>query len=75
MYLMTYLRVPGIVTVEPLLRVDQVSDYLGVSTDTLETWRRKGLGPKSIKVGQRHVRYRRADVDRWLDEQASGLAP
>lgn len=42
--------------------------YLGKPVKTLQQWRWKREGPAYIKVG-RAVRYRRADVERWLDEQ------
>lgn len=52
-----------------LLSPDEVAHYLGVPIRTLYAWRHTGRGPRGFKVG-RHVRYRRADVDRWLDQQA-----
>jgi excisionase family DNA binding protein len=33
---------------------------------TIYGWRSKGEGPPGIKVG-RHVRYRREEVEAWLD--------
>jgi hypothetical protein len=36
---------------------------------TLSQWRYLGKGPRYFKLG-RHVRYRRADVENWLKEQA-----
>lgn len=55
----------------PLASVEEVSAYLGVPVATLYAWRHRGLGPRASKVG-RHLRYRWADVERWLDEQAKG---
>lgn len=49
---------------------DEVSAYLGVPRDTLAVWRHRGHGPRSFKVG-RHVRYRAADVEAWLEDQAT----
>jgi excisionase family DNA binding protein len=49
-----------------LLSVDDLSTYLGVPVKTLYQWRHKGLGPRGLRVG-RHLRYRRQDVDSWLD--------
>ena len=45
----------------------QVSTHTGIARRTLESYRRKGIGPKSSK---RHgnVRYNRSDVDQWLAE-------
>lgn len=49
----------------------EVAEYLGVPVATLYVWRTRGLGPRSSKVG-RHVRYRWADVEEYLDKRASG---
>lgn len=54
---------------DPLLTVDEVATYLGVPVGTLYRWRTHNGGPRGIRVG-RYVRYRRADVDAWLDRQA-----
>jgi len=43
-----------------------VSDFLKVPEGTLANWRYQGKGPRFIKVG-RHVRYRRSDVEAWLE--------
>jgi excisionase family DNA binding protein len=45
----------------------ELAGYLGVPVATLYGWRYKGSGPRSIKVG-RHLRYRRGDVEAWLDD-------
>ncbi len=42
---------------------------LGVPVPTIYGWRYHGEGPRGIKVG-RHVRYRLAEVNRWLDQCA-----
>jgi excisionase family DNA binding protein len=51
---------------ERLLSVAEVASYLGVPVKTLYQWRHKGVGPRAMRVG-RHLRYRRSEVDRWLD--------
>ncbi|MFC6090839.1 helix-turn-helix domain-containing protein [Saccharothrix lopnurensis] len=43
----------------------QVSEYLGVPVGTLRNWRYRRTGPRFVKV-ENHVRYRRADVERYL---------
>lgn len=43
-----------------------VSARTGIPERTLSDWRSRGLGPAYLKIG-RHVRYRNADVERWLD--------
>lgn len=51
---------------DKLMTLKEVAAYLDVPEATLYGWRYHGKGPRSIKVG-RHVRYRRADVERYLD--------
>lgn len=47
----------------------EVADFLGVPVKTLYTWRTTSTGPRASKVGK-HLRYRWADVESWLDAQA-----
>ena len=49
------------------LTTQEVADLLNVRRTTLEAWRSRGGGPKFMKLG-RVVRYRRKDVDQWLEE-------
>jgi excisionase family DNA binding protein len=49
-----------------LLTATQVSELLQVPVQTLYLWRHKGVGPKTVKVG-RHLRYRQADLDAWVE--------
>ena len=52
-----------------LLTPAQVADLLQVTTDTLEAWRGKRIGPAWIKLGEGKrspVRYRQADIDNYL---------
>jgi excisionase family DNA binding protein len=44
----------------------QLADYLGVPLASVYRWRYEGTGPRGIKVGK-HVRYRRRDVEAWLE--------
>lgn len=51
----------------------QLAAYLGVPIKTVYRWNHTGTGPKRCTVG-RHVRYRPADIETWLDQQQSGGA-
>jgi hypothetical protein len=52
--------------------VDEIDDqeavarYIKVNERTVENWRYQDKGPRFMKQG-RVVRYRRSDVDRWVD--------
>lgn len=51
---------------DPLLSVDDVAAWLGKPKNTLYAWHSRGKGPRAIRVGNT-LRYRRSEVDRWLD--------
>lgn len=51
---------------DQLMTIDEVAGYLQVPVKTLYDWRHRSIGPSGMRVG-RHVRYRRGDVDTWLD--------
>ncbi|MGH7535282.1 MAG: helix-turn-helix transcriptional regulator [Gemmatimonadales bacterium] len=53
-----------------LLWAEDVAVLLGVPVKTLYQWRYKGVGPAGVRVG-RHLRYREADVEAWIDERAT----
>jgi excisionase family DNA binding protein len=45
-----------------------VAEYLGVPVQTIYQWRTRGYGPPGIRIGK-HVRFRPADVEAWVDTQ------
>lgn len=48
----------------PLVSAAEAAEHLGVTVQTLATWRWKKLGPPYRKVG-RGVRYDLTEVDQW----------
>ena len=54
---------------DKLLNKYDLHEWLGVKLSTLREWRQTGKGPKYIKLN-RLVRYKKADVDRWIDEES-----
>ena len=54
---------------EQLAEPQQVADYLQVPVKTLAQWRYIGTGPRFVRIG-RFVRYRWADVEKWLVAQS-----
>ncbi len=56
-----------------LMTVEAVAEYLGVPKATLYGWSSRGLGPRRYKVGK-YLRYRRSNVDAWVDQQAAPTA-
>ncbi len=55
-------------TVDRLLTVEDLADYLGVPVATLYQWRYRREGPPGFRVG-RYIRYRPTDVEAWIEHQ------
>ncbi len=45
----------------------EASRYLGISDSALRLWRSKGVGPRHFAAGAKLIRYRRADLDAWVE--------
>jgi predicted DNA-binding transcriptional regulator AlpA len=50
----------------------QAARYLGVSNAVLRVWRSRAKGPRYFRAGEKLVRYRRADLDTWIEKRLSG---
>lgn len=50
-------------------REEQAAEYLGMKVTTLRQWRFLSRGPVYLKIG-RSVRYRREDLDAFLQQSA-----
>ncbi|MCL1598076.1 MAG: helix-turn-helix domain-containing protein [Actinomycetia bacterium] len=51
-----------------MLTTSELAVKLGTHERTLANWRVSGSGPRFVKVGTK-VRYRRSDVDAWLESR------
>lgn len=54
-----------------LLSPTELAEYLKIPVKTIYNWRSEGTGPRGIRVG-RHVRFRRTDIEAWLDRNVEG---
>jgi len=59
---------------EPLLTAQETARMLRVSERTLRRWTRAGYVPQPLRFG-RTIRYRRADVEKWLNQNDKGPPP
>jgi excisionase family DNA binding protein len=50
------------------MSVSEAAEYLRISHQTLERWRRTKSGPPYVAVGGRRL-YLRTDLDEWLHAQ------
>ena len=57
-----------------LLTLPEVCDYLGISAPTLYGMRHQGRGPVGYRVG-RQLRFRRSEVDAWLQDHRDDDQP
>ncbi|GAA1110020.1 hypothetical protein GCM10009582_04520 [Arthrobacter flavus] len=54
---------------QELVKAEVLASEWGTTTGALAQMRYMGTGPKFIKIGGKAVRYRRSDVDAWLNAQ------
>ena len=58
---------------DPLMTPTQAADHLNMSAGTLEEWRRRGdSGLRFVQVTARTIRYRRSDLDAFVDARSRG---
>ena len=58
----------GLMTTQRLLAAPEIAEYLGVPVSTIYKWTHEGFIPH-VKIG-RLVRFRNADVERWVEKRA-----
>ena len=51
---------------KPFVRPKELSEALGVSTNTLRVWRATNVLPEPIQLGPRAIGWDRAVLNRWL---------
>ena len=51
------------------LRTPEASRYLNIPESTLTKMRVTGTGPIFIRMGTKTVRYRKSDLDTWLEKR------
>lgn len=52
-----------------LLTEKEAAKILGFSIRTLQKWRVSGNGPKYIRCSARAIRYRRRDLDAFIEDR------
>jgi len=50
-----------------LINEHEAADYIGHSVRALQNWRVRGGGPKFVKISGRSIRYRRCDLNTWIE--------
>jgi predicted DNA-binding transcriptional regulator AlpA len=52
-----------------LLTTAQAAAFLGLKQNTLQHWRIYGKGPAIVRLSPRAVRYRRSDLESWVESR------
>jgi len=55
---------------DQLLTFNELAAWLAVTPTTVKRWVTAGIGPRSVRAGQRAVRFRKDDVAKWLGKTA-----
>lgn len=58
--------VAEVVAEQEYLTTEQAAQLAGLSRAAFDRRRARGTGPRYVKIGDRCIRYRRADVEAWL---------
>ena len=56
----------GMATAKKLWSTQELADFLGLPIQTIYQWRKRNYGPPGRRMGK-HIRYRRSEVERWID--------
>lgn len=52
-----------------LLTTSKAAERIGMTKQALSYWRKKGTGPRYIKVGMSRVLYRVSDLDEYIESR------
>ena len=55
------------------MEAQDLADFLAVPVATIYGWRHRRTGPPGFRIGK-HVRYRRSDIEQWIDHQLEDSA-
>jgi len=47
----------------------QAGKYVGISEASLRLWRSEGRGPRYFRAGAKLIRYRKSDLDAWINSR------
>lgn len=56
---------------DPLFTTEEAADYLRIGYSTLKLLRRRGSGPRFVRIGTKTALYRQSALDAFLDEMTA----
>jgi hypothetical protein len=54
-----------------IMSEQEAAAYLRVTTSGLRKWRVRRIGPPFVRFGRRLIRYRKADIINWIEQNAA----
>ena len=52
-----------------ILRIGDVLKVTGLCRTTIWRWVKSGQFPAPIRLGSRHIGWRRADIEKWISDR------
>lgn len=52
---------------DEMLPPQEAAKILNVAHNTLRFWRHERRGPAFVRIGERLIRYRRVDLEAWVE--------
>ena len=60
---------------DELIGVKKLAEELEVHPGTIHNWRSRGEGPRAVRLAGGKLRFRRSDVEAWLEAQYDAPRP
>ncbi len=57
-----------------LISEQDAAEFLAHSVKTLQGWRCQGIGPAFVRISGRSIRYRRCDLQTWIESKLTSLS-
>tara|TARA_B100001121_G_C18423097_1_gene495625 strand:+ start:175 stop:363 length:189 start_codon:yes stop_codon:yes gene_type:complete len=51
----------------PFFTIQEVSEFLGISTSTINRLVKKGDFPQKVKISPRRIVFMKKEIDDWID--------
>lgn len=53
----------------------ELASLFGYSPSAITEWRRRGYGPRFLRISKQKVLYRRTDVEAWIEANTTTPTP
>ena len=56
----------------PFFTIQEVSEFLGISTSTINRLVKKGDFPPKVKISPRRIVFMKKEIDNWIEGKRGG---